>query len=61
MEVEMEVEASVKLQSSNASVKSGASRKVRLPINVRKIPVPINRLDQSDIEFVKYPKFLIPF
>lgn len=52
MEVEMEVEAPVKLQSSSASVKSGASRKVRLPINVRKIPVPINRLDQSDIEFV---------
>lgn len=50
MEVEMETESIVKIPSSNTSVKSGGSKKVKQPINMRKIPVPLNRLEQTNFK-----------
>jgi hypothetical protein len=52
MEVEMETEPIVKIPSSNISVKSGSSKRSgKTPINMRKIPVPLNRLEQSNFKF----------
>jgi hypothetical protein len=50
MDVEMESEVVVKIPSSNVSVKSGGSKKTKTPINMRKVPVPFNRLEQSNFK-----------